>query len=198
MLHALLLAFQLAVPGQAGSAEPALAPGVVYRTEVPTLTSVVGHDFGERITTPEEITLYLQALHAAEPVRTALVRYGTSWENRPLWLFIVASPARIASLDRVKDDLRRLADPRGLSRGTADRLIRDLPVVTWLMHGVHGNELSASDAALAEAYHLLAARNDPDVETVTRRVHRHHRPDAEPGRSSAFCCRESAGGKRFG
>ena len=36
------------------------------------------------------------------------------------------------------------------------------------MHGVHGNEISSSDAALAEAYHLLAAQDDPDVELVRR------------------------------
>ncbi len=81
---------------------------------------------------------------------------------------MIASPARLAALDSVKADLRRLADPRGLSDADADRLVRTLPAVTWLMHGVHGNEISSSDAALAEAYHLLAAQNDPDVELVRR------------------------------
>jgi hypothetical protein len=38
---------------------------------------------------------------------------------------VIASPARIAELDRVKADLRRLADPRGLSQADADRLLRD-------------------------------------------------------------------------
>src|SRR3970282_3031248 len=49
----------------------------------------------------------------------------------------------------------------------ADRLIAALPVVVWLIHGVHGNEISSSDAALAEAYHLLAARG-AEVETILR------------------------------
>ncbi len=168
MLPVLLLAFQLAVPVQAAPTEPALAPGAIYRPDIPTLASVVGHEPGERITTPEEITQYLQALHAAAPTRTALVRYGTSWENRPLWLFVVGSAERIGTLERVKADLRRLADPRSLTTSDANRLIRELPVVTWLMHGVHGNELSASDAALAEAYHLLAATGNAEVETILR------------------------------
>ena len=43
-----------------------------------------------------------------------------------------------------------------------------LPVVVWLVHGVHGNEISSSDAALLEAYHLLAARGDAGVEAVLR------------------------------
>jgi hypothetical protein len=81
---------------------------------------------------------------------------------------VIGSSERIAALDRVKADLRRIADPRGLSEAEAVRLVRELPVVTWLMHGVHGNEISSSDAALAEAYHLLAAQNDADVQTILR------------------------------
>jgi hypothetical protein len=38
--------------------------------------------------------------------------------------------------------------------------------VTWLSYGVHGDEISSSDAALALAYHLLAAQGDPRVETI--------------------------------
>jgi hypothetical protein len=35
-------------------------------------------------------------------------------------------------------------------------------------HGLHGNEATGAGAAMAEAYHLLAARNDPDVDLVFR------------------------------
>ena len=81
---------------------------------------------------------------------------------------VVGSPERIARLDAVKTDLQRLADPRGVAAGEQDRLVREAPVVVWLAHGVHGNEISSSDAALLEAYHLLAAQGDPGVETVLR------------------------------
>ena len=64
--------------------------------------------------------------------------------------------------------LQRLADPRGLASAEADALIARLPVVMWLMHAVHGNEISSSDAALAEAYHLLAARGDAAVDLILR------------------------------
>jgi hypothetical protein len=146
----------------------ALAPGAVYDPKIPTIKQVLGHDYGEKITTPDEIPIYLRALHQAAPDRTRLTEYARSWEGRPLWLLVIASPSRLAALDAVKADLRRLADPRGLADAEADRLVRALPAVTWLMHGVHGNEISSSDAALAEAYHLLAAQNDPDAEIVRR------------------------------
>jgi hypothetical protein len=163
MLLSLILALQVTA-----GLTPELAPGAKYDPKVPTLKQVLGHDHGEKITTPEEIPVYLRALHQAAPERTRLVEYARSWEGRPLWLFIVASPERIAQLDRVKADLRRLADPRGLSQADGDRLVRELPVVTWLMHGVHGNEISSADAALAEAYHILAAQGDADVQPILR------------------------------
>jgi uncharacterized membrane protein YgcG len=161
MLATALLALQIA----AGSSQ-ALAPGTRYDAAIPTLKQVVGHDFGETITTPEEIAVYLRALGQAAPARSRLTEYARTWEGRPLWLFVIASPERITQLDRVKADLRRLADPRGLSEADSDRIVRAAPVVTWLMHGVHGNEISSSDAALAEAYHLLAAQGDEAVQAI--------------------------------
>ena len=145
-----------------------LSPGTRYDPRIPTLESVAGHAMGAEISSPDQIAAYLRALAAAAPDRTRLVEYARTWEGRPLHTMVIASPARIARLDAVKGDLRRLADPRLLAAGEADRLIRELPVVTWLIHAVHGNEISSSDAALAEAYHLLAAQGDPAVDTILR------------------------------
>ncbi|MGH9349307.1 MAG: M14 family metallopeptidase [Vicinamibacterales bacterium] len=163
MLFALMMTTALAA-----SPAPELAPGATYDPRIPTITKTLGHDHGEVITPPEEVAAYLGALHRAAPDRTRLVEYARSWEGRPLWLFIVGSPERIARLEEVKAGLRRIADPRGLAPADAERLVRELPVVTWLMHGVHGNEISSSDAALAEAYHLLAAQGDADVQAILR------------------------------
>ena len=143
-------------------------PGAKYDAAIPTLKQVVGHDHGLEITPPDQVAVYLQALAKAAPTRARLFEYARTWEGRPLWAMVIGSPERMAKLDQVKTDLQRLADPRTLSGGEADRLVRELPVVTWLSHGVHGNEISSSDAALFEAYHLLAAQGDADVETVLR------------------------------
>ena len=63
-----------------------------------------------------------------------------------------------------RDFLRTVELFSGLAPADADALVARLPVVTWLMHAVHGDEISSSDAALMEAYHLLAARGDAAVE----------------------------------
>jgi hypothetical protein len=159
----------LSPPESAPASPPvqAFAPGTQYDTAIPTLKQVVGHDWGEEITTPDGILAYLKALATAAPDRTRLVEYARSWEGRPLHVLVVGSRDRMARLDQVKADLRRLADPRGLAAAEAERLVRELPSVVWLIHAVHGNEISSSDAALLEAYHLLAGQ-DPAVTAILR------------------------------
>ena len=159
-----LVATLLFCLSSAAAVAQGLAPNTTYDPAVPTLKAVVGHGPGEEITTPAEIGRYLEALAKAAPDRTRLVQYATSWEGRPLHYVIVGSPERIAKLDETRRGMQALA----AGAPDADRLIADLPVIVWLIHGVHGNEISSSDAALAETYHLLAARGSADVDLTLR------------------------------
>jgi Zinc carboxypeptidase len=154
------------VLGLALNAPRVLDPATVYDAKIPTIKQVLGHDHGDEITSPEGVGMYLKALAAAAPERARLVEYARSWEGRPLWILVVGSADRIARLDTVKAGLKRLADPRTTTAAEREELIRTLPVSVWLLHGVHGNEISSSDASLAEAYHLLAARNDAGVDAI--------------------------------
>jgi hypothetical protein len=163
-----VICYSLFLPAVSLAQEPPLWPGARYDPAIPTIKSVLGHDHGEVITPPEGVAAYLQALQKAAPTRSRLIEYARSWEGRPLWLFVIGNADRIAKLEQVKTDLQRFGDPRRTSGAEADRLLRELPVVVWLIHGVHGNEISSADAALAEAYHLLASQGDAGVDTVLR------------------------------
>ena len=90
-------------------------PGTTYDSSVPTLRSVVGHDWGEKITTHQEAERYLQALQQALPARTRLIRYGETWQGRSLYILAVGSPETIARLDRIQAGMAKLADPRRLA-----------------------------------------------------------------------------------
>jgi zinc carboxypeptidase len=157
---ALALLVQLAPQSQE------LAPGTRYDPSIPTLEQIVGHDFREEITPPDQVVRYFEALAEAAPDRTHLIRYAESWEGRPLLILVIGSAERMARLDDVKANLTRLAQPAGMSDSEAEALLAELPVVTALMHGVHGNEISSSGAAMAEAYHLLAAQGDAGVDLI--------------------------------
>ncbi|WP_419166089.1 M14 family zinc carboxypeptidase [Candidatus Palauibacter sp.] len=162
MLSTLALAAAIQLPAQAQE----LAPGARYDPDIPTLEEVAGHGFREAVTPPDDVIRYMEALAAAAPERTRLIRYAESWEGRPLVVLVIGSPERMGRLEEVKAGIARLADPRGLSDAEAEALLAELPVVTALMHGVHGNEISSSGASMAEAYHLLADIGDPDIDLI--------------------------------
>src|SRR5688572_12036234 len=107
------LAFALFVQAQAAPQE--LVPGTRYDPAIPTPEQVIGHHFGEEITPPDQVVRYMEAVAAAAPDRTRLVRYGETWEGRPLVALVIGSRERIARLDDIKAGLKRLADPRGLA-----------------------------------------------------------------------------------
>jgi hypothetical protein len=145
-----------------------VSPGTSYDPVVPTLEGVLGHAVGAEISSPAEIRTYLEALAAAAPDRTRLVTYAHSEEGRPLQVLVVSGRERMARLEETRAGLQALAHPARLGPGEAESLVEGLPVVVWLLHAVHGDEVSSSDAALALAYHLLAARDDPAVDLVRR------------------------------
>tara|TARA_R110000868_G_scaffold2384_5_gene17688 strand:+ start:55795 stop:58455 length:2661 start_codon:yes stop_codon:yes gene_type:complete len=139
---------------------------VRYDPAIPSAVSALGHEFGEEITAPEQAIAYLRTLEAAAPDRIRVFDYATSWEGRPLAYAIIAKPEVINRIDAVQADLQRLADPRGLAAEARDQLIASTPAVVWLSYGVHGDEISSTDAGLRTAYHLLAAQDDPMVAQI--------------------------------
>ena len=136
-----------------------------YDPAIPTLEQVVGHAPGDRITSPEEVGRYLQALAQATP-RVQVYEYARTWEDRPLWYAVVASEENMSRIEEIRSDNVALADPNATSEAEADAIIASNPVVMWLAYGVHGNEISSTDAALLTIYHLVAARADSLASSV--------------------------------
>lgn len=138
-------------------------PSDDYDPAIPTLKQVLGYDSGERITWSSDVRRYFDALAMAAPQRVRIVNYGRSWEGRQLFYVVISSPDNIANAAATREGMHALRDPRGTSATEADRLIKELAPVTWLAYGVHGNEISSTDAAMMTAYHLLASRTDERV-----------------------------------
>ncbi|HUP42718.1 MAG TPA: M14 family zinc carboxypeptidase, partial [Thermoanaerobaculia bacterium] len=160
-LWILCLALLLPVAGAADQAAeapiPLLAPlahGRVVELPaeldpgVPSPAEFLGYPLGSRFTHHHRILEYLERLAEASP-RVSTWRYGETYEGRPLTLVAVSLSENVARLDELRAAHRRLADPRGLSDDEIDRLAGELPVVVWLAYGVHGNESSSAEAAMA-------------------------------------------------
>ncbi|MEM0928486.1 MAG: M14 family metallopeptidase [Pseudomonadota bacterium] len=136
-----------------------------YDPAIPTLQEVVGHAFGDELTTPREAVEYLKALEAAAPDRVKVVPYAESLEGRALVYAVIAEPEVMERIDEIKADTAALASGE-LVETEREQIISETPAVTWLAYSVHGDEISTTDAALGVAYHLVAATDDPRVDSI--------------------------------
>ncbi|HEY0781720.1 MAG TPA: M14 metallopeptidase family protein, partial [Thermoanaerobaculia bacterium] len=126
---------------------------------VPRPEAVLGYPLGSRFTHWERILDYLKALAAASP-RVKLWEYGRTYEGRPLELVAISTADNISRLDEIQKERLRLADPAGLPQPERERLLHRNPMVIWLAYGIHGNESSSAEAAMATAYVLAAAQGE--------------------------------------
>ncbi|RIJ30842.1 M14 family metallopeptidase [Henriciella algicola] len=149
----------------AGSAEAQSFLNIQADPSIPTLEEVAGHAPGDEISTVTEARDYMEALAEAAPDRMQITPYAESWEGRELFYAVISSPENLARLNEIKANMSRLASGE-LSAGERSSLINETPAVVWLSYGVHGNEISSTDAGLALAYHLLAAEGDQTVDTI--------------------------------
>ena len=91
--------FSILILPTLAAAQPFL--DIAYDPDVPTLETAIGHAPGEAITTTTEILDYLDALQAAAPDRMQIVRYGETWQGRPLVYAVISAPENIARLDEI-------------------------------------------------------------------------------------------------
>jgi hypothetical protein len=174
---ACLLILSLATPLHAASAPAAASTALLapladgqslslpdVDPAIPSPAAFLGYPLGSRFTRYPEVRSYLDALDAASP-RVTTWKYGETYEHRPLLLVAISSEANIARIEALRSDRMRLARPDRLSEEARAQLLRDLPTVVWLAYGVHGNESSSTEAAMAAAYLLAAGRGDaaPDL-----------------------------------
>jgi hypothetical protein len=134
-------------------------PGANHDPAVPAIETVLGFREGARAATTAEVKRCLDAWAAASP-RVRVFEYARTHEGRPLHYVVISDPANLKRLGDIKAGLAKLADPRTLADGEADRLISSLPGVAWLGYTIHGDETEGTDAALAVIHHLAAARDN--------------------------------------
>lgn len=138
-----------------------LFPGAAFDAAVPTLRDVTGIDPAGRPLRPEEVLAWFRALDEASP-RATLLEFGRTFEGRPLVLLAVSEEATIARLEDFRREHVARLDPRQPAAGLADA-----KAVAILAYGIHGDELSSTDAACALAWWLVAG-TDARAEALRR------------------------------
>ena len=146
---------------------------------VPSPSSILGYEIGDRFTDYRNLERYMERLSASSN-RVKRIIYGETYEHRPLQLLVIGSPTNLAKMEEIRSSNLKLTDPRMVKLVEAGQIIEKNPVIVWLSYGVHGNESSSPEAAIATAYQLCAgtdARTQSILENVIVIIDPSQNPD---------------------
>src|SRR3954452_19643587 len=137
---------------------------------IPSPKDVLGHHIGApaTLTYYADILKYYRALAAATP-RVKVETIGKSDEDRELVVVWVSSDENMRDLQRNRDNLAKIADPRGLSSEQVKQLIEATRPHYHLMGGLHSGETGPSEM-LMELVYRLATETSPLIRQIRDNV----------------------------
>ncbi len=137
---------------------------ISYDPDIPRPEIILGHPLGHRIARNDMLVQYLRAIADMSP-RLEAETMAYTHEGRPILALTITSPANHARIDEIKAAHVALSDS-----SSEQEVAPDMPVITWLNYGVHGAEVSSTDASMAVAYHLAAAQGAEIEATLEQSV----------------------------
>ncbi len=127
---------------------------------------------------------WFEALAAAHPDRVSLVRFGETWERRPLLYAVITSPENHARLAEIQAATASLSDPRLASRAEAERIAESMPADR--LAGVRRSRGRVLVCRGGDDGRRPADARRGGVADPSREPRRHHRPASEPRRARAL------------
>lgn len=152
-----LISAPVSAPALAEDLDYFTPAGARYNPDIPTPTDVVGYDIGAFVSRPGTVNDYVRAVAEASD-RVDVETIGWTHERRPILLLTISAPENMARIDEIREQHIALSDP-----GSTQTVSDNMPTVTWLGFGVHGDEVSSMDAALLTVYHLAASRDPATI-----------------------------------
>ncbi|GAA0361225.1 M14 family metallopeptidase [Bowmanella denitrificans] len=125
---------------------------VSFNAAIPTPEAFLQHPLGQHMARNDLMVAYLKLL-AEKSDRVQYEVIARSHENRPIVTLTISSPENLARLEQIRQQHLALQQP-----GSKQQINDDMPVISWVNYGVHGGEVSSTDAAMPVAYHLAAAQ----------------------------------------
>ena len=147
---------------------------------VPMPKDVLGYHVGApaKLTYYADILKYYRALAAASP-RVKVETIGKSDEDRELVVIWIASDENMKSLEKNRENLAKIADPRGLTPEQIKQLIATTKPHYHLMGGLHSGETGPSEMLMELAYRLVT-ETSPLIKQIRENVIVSITPVADP------------------
>jgi hypothetical protein len=138
---------------------------------IPSPKDVLGYHIGapRRLTYYGDIVRYYRALEKTTS-RVKVEAIGKSDEGRELVVVWVSSDKNMAALQQNRDNLAKLADPRGIPDVEIKRLIATTKPQYHLMGGLHSSETGPSEM-LMELVYRLATETSPFITQIRDNVY---------------------------
>jgi hypothetical protein len=136
-------------------------PDSQHDSALPSPDTILGVPAGSRVASHDEVLAAYRLWDSASE-RMKLFPYGRTHEGRQLVYAVITSPENHARLEswlasRFEGDV-----PKERDASADESFAAEKPIVVWLGYGIHGDEPSATDAALVMGWHLCAGTS-PDV-----------------------------------
>src|SRR5215471_15592147 len=147
---------------------------------IPTPKDVLGYYIGApyKLTYYADIVKYYRALEKASP-RVKVETIGKSDEGRELVVIWVSSDENIKNLKKNRDNLAKIADPRGLPQDQIKQLIATTKPHYHFMGGLHSGETGPSEMLMELAYRLVT-ETSPLITQIRNNVYVSITPVADP------------------
>ena len=147
---------------------------------IPSPKDVLGYHVGApgKLTYYADALKYYRALAAATP-RVHIESIGRSDEDRELVVVWVSSDDNIKNLQKNRDNLARIADPRGVSADEIRQLVATTKPHYHFMGGLHSGETGPSEM-LMELVYRLASETSPLINQIRENVIVSVTPQADP------------------
>ncbi len=130
-------------------------------TTVPTPRDVLGHDIGapRKLDYYEDLLKYYRALAAKSP-RVKVVETGKTEEGRPTVVVLISSQSNIDNLESNRQNMAKLADPRGITEAQAHEIIAKTKPMYLALGGLHSAETGPPEMLAELAYRLVTEDSD--------------------------------------
>ena len=130
-----------------------LLPGwAAVHAQVKSPDEFLGYSLGTKFTGHDRVTDYFKYL-ARSGKNVKVVSYGRSYEGRELLVGIVSAKENMEKLEQIKSYNYSLSRREKIPAAKAKQ-----PAIAWFSYNVHGNEASATEAALKTMYALAEAK----------------------------------------
>ncbi|MEC7798596.1 MAG: M14 family metallopeptidase [Candidatus Neomarinimicrobiota bacterium] len=129
-----------------------LINGLLFASELKTPGEFLGYELGDYFTPHYKVVSYYEHV-SEEESNVKTIKYGETYERRPLMVAIVSSEKNMSMLEDLRiDNLKRA----GILKGKPNN--KKIGIV-WLSYNVHGNEANSTEAAMKTLYALADKNN---------------------------------------